>query len=467
MGNLRFWQKTYLLTLLLFLAALFGGILFIGWQNQQQMMNREIEKAKREQHFVAQSLSRDLSAIQSNIHLRIPALIRSYGQYYAQDGILLEVRNTDEVLFSTLPPYSGTRPELLVEEGTQNWMTRQIDGATYSIVASRLSDELETYTLVYARSLEPLTAAWAEMQKTLAVSGVLVSLLLAVGLFFVLRSLSKPLEKLARSANLFAEGDFSIRAIQKGNDEIGTLADSFNAMADTAVQNITEIGEVAQQNARMAANLSHEIRTPLTAIQGYAEYMRLAELSAEEQNSALAYIISESSRLQKIAQRMLQLSTLEHEVIELEPVCLATCIEQAVQAVRPKAEKAGLTLNVAAIADMQIMGDAILLESLLINLLDNAIKACSEGGKVSITIQREESLAVLEITDTGRGLSEEEIGRLGEPFYRPDKARSRKEGGAGLGVALCTQIAALHHAELHYTSAVQQGTTVTLKFTAL
>lgn len=467
MKKLRFWQKTYMFTLMLFLLALFGGIVFIGWKNQQQMLGREMDKTKSEQHFIAQSLTKDLAAIQGNLHLRAAALARSYGQYYTQSGILLEITHKGELLFSNLPSFSNEAAPLTAQSWMQHWATRAAGGVAYSVVCSNLADGFEEYTLTCARSLEPLTKTWRQMHRTLVLGSGGVCVLLAIGLFFILRGIVRPLEKLACVADEFAAGNFSARAVKKGADELADLAQSFNAMADTAQLNIAQISETADQNARMAANLSHEIRTPLTAIQGYAEYMQIANLTDNEQASALAYIVDESRRLQKISQRMLQLSSLQHDEIKLIPLNLAEISRRAYLSARAKADHENITLRVGQLPDVFISGDDILLESLLLNLLDNAIKACSKNGSVCLGLAHGQGKATVTIGDNGCGLSQDQLGKLGEPFYRPDNSRSRKQGGAGLGVALCYQIAQLHAAALWYESAPQQGTMVFIEFTAL
>ncbi len=467
MRHLCFWQKTYLLTLLLFLVSLFGGMGLLGWQNQQASLQREMEKAQSEQHFIAQNLGKDLSAIQNSIHLRIPSLARSYGQYYLQDGILLEVRRGDEVLFSTLPAAFGGWPHTQKEQQGQVWAVQTASGIPYSLVTSPLPGENSGYILTCARSLQPLTDALGQMRRSFTLGCMGISLVLAIGLFITLRSLSKPLERLAGIADAFAGGDFGARATRKGTDEIGNLAHSLNAMADTAEQNIAEIQNTAEQKARMAANLSHEIRTPLTAIQGYAEYLLLAETSEAERVSALQHIQAESLRMQKISERMLQLAALEHNTIAKTPLELAELVDCALISITPAAKAAGVLLQKSPLPQAVVMGDKVLLESLLINLLENAIKASKPGKTVTLAAQAGQDAVSVSIADTGRGMQKEELERLGEPFYRPDASRSRKEGGAGLGVALCYQIAGLHGASLRYASAPGKGTTATLTFTSL
>lgn len=109
----------------------------------------------------------------------------------------------------------------------------------------------------------------------------------------------------------------------------------------------------------------------------------------------------------------------------------------------------------------------MLLESLLINIINNAIEACFYNGEITLSMKTTAEKTRLQIKDNGCGMKKAELEKLGEPFYRVDKARSRHNGGAGLGVALCYQIASLHEATLHYSSVPQKGTLVTLEFTTL
>lgn len=466
MRCLRFWQKAYLLTLVLFLTTLYGGMAYVGWQNQQQTMTSEVEKARAEQSFIAQGLAQDLSAIEGdNAHLQRKSLARSYGAYYAQNGITLSVFQDGKELFSNLPAIEDSTGALTTETGRQSWTVRTADNVPYLLVASALPGGLDNYTLVCGRSMEQLYATWAQMRATLVASSTAASIVLAAALFLVLRRLSKPLERLARVADEFAAGNYAARAEQFGDDEVGALATSLNAMADAAEHDIAEIGRVAEQNARMAANLSHEIRTPLTSIRGYAEYLHIAETTDDERETALRFIMEQSARLQGIAERILKLSSLEHGGARLAPVKLDVIAERAVRSVRPLAAQRGIEVQLGPCSAVSAQGDEILLESLFTNLAENAVRACSAGGRVDVSIEANEESTVVRIIDDGRGLAPNELARLGEPFYRPDKARSRTAGGAGLGVALCFEIAEAHGAELAFSSELGSGTTAAVHFT--
>lgn len=155
-----------------------------------------------------------------------------------------------------------------------------------------------------------------------------------------------------------------------------------------------------------------------------------------------------------------------HEPLELSPVDAAALANRAATAVRPKAAAQGVTVSVKLAPPLPALaGDAELLESLLLNLLDNAVKASAPGVVVTLTADADVTGGCRFIVrDTGRGMTAEELCRIGQPFYRADKARSRAEGGAGLGVALCRSITAAHGASLDYESAPGEGTTATLIF---
>jgi two-component system OmpR family sensor kinase len=143
---------------------------------------------------------------------------------------------------------------------------------------------------------------------------------------------------------------------------------------------------------------------------------------------------------------------------------LKKILDEAVAGLKIKADKKSLSLVVGT-EDAIVTGDGILLHILFSNLIDNAIKACDEGGTVTASISKDNNRITVSITDNGKGMSEENLLHITEPFYRTDKSRSRAEGGAGLGLALCKQIVLPHHAEITFSSEIKKGTTVTVYFT--
>ena len=248
---------------------------------------------------------------------------------------------------------------------------------------------------------------------------------------------------------------------------MGELARVLDQLAGRVQAQLRQLAEEAAAKQRLVDDLSHEMRTPLTAIGGYAEYLQLADVQGEERQEALQTIRHESRRLLNLSDQLVRLAVLRQEPLETARLDPAALLRRAAATARPKAESQGVSVQLRPLpgALPAIRGEQALLESLLVNLCDNGIKACAAGGRV--TLWAEENPAggcTLAVADDGRGMDADTLRRIGQPFYRADKARSRAEGGAGLGVALCRSIAAAHGAALRYESAPGAGTTARVDF---
>lgn len=471
MKHLRFWQKIYLAALAVFLVAMNGGFALAGSGCHDILYQSEIDQALNDQHVMAQSLAHDLTAAEDEAK---PFEVRDLAHAYAsQFDTLVRVERNDETLYTT-SGYDRSDPSLHAEAGTQVWerVTFANSGA-YILVGGGLTNDDSGLQLTLAHSLKPMEDAWRSIVWRLVITSAAISVIGAVGLFFALRGLSAPLQQLAGVTDAYAAGDRTVRAAVQGDDEVAALAISFNNMADSVDTTIEGLKEAAETNARMAAALSHEVRTPLTAIRGYAEYLMIANATPEERVQAADYVIHESTRLQRIAERMLQLFAIERTPLELRSVMLADIVSAAVATARPKAQVADVTLNIQedTLLPCAVQGDEVLLESLMVNLIDNAVAASEPGACVRLRMEPDDSFTVpavgVVVSDEGRGIAPEELARLGEAFYRPDKARSRAQGGAGLGVALAIRIADVHGATLFYASEKGRGTEATVVFPVL
>lgn len=208
-------------------------------------------------------------------------------------------------------------------------------------------------------------------------------------------------------------------------------------------------------------NFSHELKTPMTAIIGYADLLRSQTLSQEEQQAAANYIFHEGRRLERLSIKLLELFVARQGEIEPVPCCPRTILEAVAQTLRPALEKDGISFQ-AHCADGICCLDPDLLYSLLKNLIDNARKAIDRKGLITVTGEVTEEWVRFTIKDTGCGMSQEELQHICEPFYRVDKSRSRMQGGVGLGLSMCSEIARLHHGSIEFESAPDQGTVVTV-----
>jgi two-component system OmpR family sensor kinase len=208
--------------------------------------------------------------------------------------------------------------------------------------------------------------------------------------------------------------------------------------------------------------LTHELKTPMTAIIGFADSALTMPLTEAERADALQEIHEAARRTERLSQKMMQLIALGHEQgITKKHIDAAGLLERAARAAGQAAQAAGIIIA----PDVQIpalWGDPDLLHSALTNLIDNAVKASQPGQCIVLRARRAGRDVVLSVIDEGRGIPAADVPRLTEPFYRVDKARSRKLGGAGLGLALCRMIAQAHGGQLQLDSKEGRGTAVHL-----
>lgn len=295
--------------------------------------------------------------------------------------------------------------------------------------------------------------------------GIAVTLFLAslfvLLLVFVIRRILKPFYNLRDASNVIADGVYTARAPDPGKDEVGEVSRAFNHMAGRVEEHIRDLARSNEKQRQLIGSLAHELKTPMTAIQGYAELLQRVELSPSRQDHALAYIEEECKRLSRLSVKMLDLAQLSGESsVEKVPLLVSDLFSHVRDTAHCRLAQKRLRLEIQAEEGLTICGDWDLMVIFLGNLLDNARKASAEGGCIYLTGAREG----LFIRDEGRGIPPEELSRITEPFYMVDKSRSRKEGGAGLGLSLCSQIARLHGGTLDIESQVGRGTRIGLRW---
>ena len=235
-------------------------------------------------------------------------------------------------------------------------------------------------------------------------------------------------------------------------------------MAEEIEQQIRALQAAAEQKQNFIDHLSHELRTPLTVIRGDAEYLRSVNLTEEEIITAANDMIAQTERLEDMTRKLLDLAFLRNQALECQPICVSQLFDAVAKTLHPRLEQAQIRLEIPH-QDGSIRGDMFLLESLLCNLIDNAIKASEAGSTIRLSGQGEPGNYTIAVEDFGAGIPAACLAKLTEPFFRVDKARSRRDGGAGLGLSLCAQIAKLHHAVLDISSTPGTGTTVRIIFT--
>jgi len=230
------------------------------------------------------------------------------------------------------------------------------------------------------------------------------------------------------------------------------------------LMDVTEKQEREKLRREFTANVSHELKTPLTVISGYAEIMANNVAKPQDVPEFSQKIYREAARLIALVNDLMFLSGLEENLPpSKEPVDLLKLSEEVVRRLAPKAEERGVTLSVSG-DSTEIMGIPTVLEEMIYNLLDNAIKYNNEGGSAFITVGHNSDTVWLFVTDTGVGIAKSEHERIFERFYRVDKSRSKAIPGTGLGLSIVKHSAMLHGAKIELDSDEGAGTTVKVRF---
>ena len=450
--KMRFWQKTYIFTLILFLACLNVGILSLTVYTYRRNVETTETAVSAEQYYVAMSFERDYNDMtDSNVYPNPSLLMQSFGTYYGDKHILLAFEENNRIVYSNF--------KYEYDIGDNMLRHTDFDGKRYILISSQICNG--KYKIIFGKNVESLDTEFRSLLFVYIMTAIIVSLALGTCLYFILRKLSGPLEKLRKATEVIEKGDFTVTVEEKGKDEFTLLAGSFNAMLSKINEQMASLEQEADRKQMLVDNMAHELRTPLTSIHGYAEYIEKAKITEEDKVMAAKYIMSEAKRLQKISEILLDDAFIRENDIEMKPTRLDEIMTDVADKLQLRADNAQVIIN-RDFSPVTISGNETLLSMLFYNLTENAIKACAPGGKVMISCGKDGTV----IEDNGKGMAQEQLLHITEPFYRTDKSRSRAEGGAGLGLALCKRIANTHGATMRFESESGKGTKIFVFFTS-
>ncbi len=264
--------------------------------------------------------------------------------------------------------------------------------------------------------------------------------------------------KHAEAVMTFDSGKYQLAASPvTANDEVIGIV--------VLILDVTEKEKAEQMRREFTANVSHELKTPLHTISGYAELLSNGMVKQEDITAFSKRIYTEAGRMICLVEDIIKLSHLDEgaEDMKQENTDLFVLADHVVTTLMPEAKKTGVAIELHGESAV-LCGIPQLLESIVYNLCDNAIKYNRKNGSVSVTVKNEEASVVLSVVDTGIGIPEEHKERIFERFYRVDKSHSKEIGGTGLGLSIVKHAARLHQAEIELQSVVGKGTAVTVKF---
>jgi signal transduction histidine kinase len=352
--------------------------------------------------------------------------------------------------------------EAAAEQEDENTAGHQIvsqNGQYYIVVLGMC-----TNAGVWIETMSNVTSVFLErddLYNTYRIGMLLVSLLAGLLILLVLFFVMRSARKLSRATRQFALGRYDTRADVHSDDEIGRLAEDFNWMAGVMNGQMQKLQNEVQRQEEFTAAFAHELKTPLTSIIGYADTLRSMELSKEESDMCADYIYRQGKRLQSLSYKLLEMAAAEQNKLVFHPTSMPELFQEVARTSEQSLSEKGLTLYVSAEQGV-IWGDRELLASLLLNLIDNARKASNPGSRIWLTGNHLLDGYRIIVADEGKGIPPEELSRITEAFYMVDKSRARKEGGAGLGLALCRKILELHQGSWQMESQEGQGLRVTI-----
>lgn len=466
---MKFWQKAFIGILIVFIISINTCLFLTSNYSFSLNIKRDSDRALGEYHFIMNGVYGTMNSI----YYREPAsltpsaidnIMRSYADYYGSQKVFLEFKDSDKLLFSNIPlsVISNIDAESLTKDSYQTKVLSDNE-INYLYIVGKLGVPYEDYTLIYVRDLSELYNNHSQLTRYLISVSALVETVLALVLLLLLKKLTFPIRIMQKATRKIAGGVFDERIIMPGKDEFHDLAENFNQMADSIQEKITELNKTARDKQRLVDNLAHELRTPLTAIYGYAEYLQNTNSSELNRIKAARYILTETDRMKNLAFKLLDLALVRNSKLDLQPIIPLELLHAVKTILEAKLKDKSIQLDIDS-SLAEITGDFILLQSMLVNLVDNAMKASAYGSSIQLSSYFN-TAPIIEVKDSGCGMEEDQIALVCEPFYRVDKARSRSAGGIGLGLSLCREIAHLHGAELKITSCLGKGTTVQVIFT--
>ena len=327
-------------------------------------------------------------------------------------------------------------------------------GVRLYATAVRVPFTNQLLVIVVGQLTTGITGVLDTFKYVLVIAIVGVIFLAGIGGLFLASRVLKPVEQITQTAQQIEESDLSQRIAVKNDDELGRLASTLNDM-------IARLEEAFNRQRQFTADASHELRTPLAIMQAEATLALSKERTEAEYKKSLETISQESTYMSSVIGKLLFLARSDagKEQLNFEDVDLKDLITGLSTNVEALAQDKGIKFTIDAQESLVVSGDKVKLRQLFINILENAVRYTPADGNISVSLVRKDGSALATISDTGIGIPPEHLPHIFERFYRVDKARSRSDGGVGLGMAIAKYIADSHSGKIEVESQIGKGTT--------
>ncbi|CAM3282205.1 sensor histidine kinase [Brevibacillus invocatus] len=313
--------------------------------------------------------------------------------------------------------------------------------------------------------IEGIERTIAQMRETILWATLFGVLLSTAMVSYLSWSISRPLRTIERTATEIGRGNYAERVQVNTSDEINDLAQTINTMAEKLEKVEQERHHLEQVRNDFLANVSHELRTPLTAIQGFLEALQDGLVEEEEaRQKYYAVMYSETMQVNRLVDDLMDLMKLENNEVTLAkfPVDVSDLLNKIAFSFHPEAEEKGISLEVDVQGELpKIYADRDRVAQILKNLVKNALKFTEEG-EIRLSAVAEEQWVRIQVTDTGVGISSDDLHRIWERFFKVDRGRSKKNKGTGLGLAIVKELVELHDGKCSVHSVPGEGSTFTV-----
>lgn len=437
-------KKLTILILVITVPVLFFMAWFISERSFSLSMEREKQRVQMTESIVSRVIQKTMMQAE---YINAVAYAQQYHDYYLAQGIeLIFCWNSQPIAGAHLPDskYTG------LLQGQRSALLDTENHPEKYAVAEPVNSHL---TMILLRDISDLYLLRNNYQSLAFGCAGIASVLLCILAMIFAGILTHPIRNLTHAAQALAKHTGQeIPLPVARRDEIGALAQAFSDMQEAIQTRENKLRDESNSRQALLDALAHEMRTPLTSLLGNARLLQ-GELPTEERKRIADSMAREIYRLSDMDQQLMKLTTLRHDNIESESVSVLSILNDTAERLNQQAD--GITIEVTG-QDSILYGDRELLSLLSDNLTANAIHASEPGMKILLIAESHG----FSVQDQGIGMTEETIQRACEPFWKADKARTRSQGGAGLGLSLCQQIAELHQGTLSFDSSPGVGTKV-------
>ena len=473
---MKFWKRIYIFSLILFILTFnFAGISIIE-KIHNEALKREINRCLGEHLSIYSGVNLSLPVYNTlkrysrNINSDDEILSNAINDYYKKyndKNAYVEIMDANRnIIFSNINfKIPDIREELRsLQPDIRQYIIKDIDNKSFIFISNLININNKSYTFTYVRNISEIYEERENQYVFFIKLDLVVSLIFMIFMYFVSKHITKPIQNLIGATKRIIKGNFSEKVEINSKDEFGVLAENFNIMTEVVEEKINELEINNSEKQRFIDNLTHELRTPLTSIIGYANLLRSTKYNEEIFIDSLDYIYKEGKRLEKLSFKLMDLILLKKEEFKMQKESIKNIVFEVKGSLLPKLIEKNISLVIDD-KDFELLMEHDLMKVLLLNLIDNAIKASKVNSEIHIGINKDKYEVVIQ--DYGIGIHKEHIDKIFEPFYMIDKSRTRANNGAGLGLAICKSILDIHNGSFKVESKVDKGTSIKLIFNTL